>query len=697
MHPEPGPDTVHSAGTALGLPVTTLPGVGEKRAALLATLGIGTIEDLLWHFPRRYEDRAHLTPIAEAVNGAEVTVEAEIVAARNIRLRGRQSMALITLRDATGEMNATFFGRGFLANSALKPGGRGFFSGTVENYKGPALKNPEYEIMGADDDTCLNTGCIVPVYPLTDGLGQRQIRRLIADAMDAAGAAVAAESLPETIRNTHGLLPRGEAFRQRHYPDSLADAERARHRLAFEELLQLQLGILHARQQRMDSERGCCHTINGPVLAQYRAALPYRLTGAQQRVIDEILADMARDRPMLRLLQGDVGCGKTAVALHAIAAACDSGHQTAFMAPTEILAEQHLQQLRVQLEPLGVRVALLTGALRGASAVRAAIADGSVQVAVGTHALFQEKTQFNDLGLIVVDEQHRFGVLQRQRLMEKGTRPDILHMTATPIPRTLTLTVYGGMDLSLIDELPPGRQPVQTRRIPAGKVADLYDYIRTQAQAGFQSYIICPTIEASETRDELKSVIEHFEELTEGPFAGLRTELIHGRLDAGEKDEIMWRFKQGRIDVLFSTTVIEVGIDVPNATVMVIENAAQFGLTQLHQLRGRVGRGAAASWCFLLGEPTTAAGEARLTSFCQHASGFDIAEADWAQRGPGEMLGRRQAGLTDLRAADLLQDVRLLDLARREAAALLAADPGLTRPEHQALRRQALRYATMET
>jgi len=387
---------------------------------------------------------------------------------------------------------------------------------------------------------------------------------------------------------------------------------------------------------------------------------------------------------MFRLLQGDVGCGKTIVALHAVAAAADGGYQTALMAPTEVLAEQHFLSLCDSLEPLGMRVELLTGTTRAAAAVRSQIAAGHAHVVVGTQALIQEKTAFHNLGLAIIDEQHRFGVLQRSVLSDKGLNPDVLQMTATPIPRTLAITVYGGMDVTVIDELPPGRLPVKTSRVPENKINDLYAYLVDQVRQGAQAYIICPLVEESDKRD-LTAVTSHFEELSAGPLVSLRTALIHGRMPTSDKDAAMGRFKRGEVDVLFSTTVIEVGVDVPNATIIVIENAAQFGLTQLHQLRGRVGRSTRQSHCFLLGKPQTQDGRRRLEALCTMTSGFDIAEEDLQLRGPGEFYGVRQAGLTDLRVADLIRDVRLLDQARRDAQDILHIDPHMEHPEHAAL------------
>lgn len=662
--------------------VSALPGVGPKRAEALARLDIHTLRDLLLHFPRRYEDRRALTPISEAAEGETITIEAEVVSARNVRMRGRLTMALVKLRDASGEMTATFFGRGFLANSTFTPGARGFFTGVVDNYKGVSLKNPDYEMLAGEDDDPLHSGRIVPIYPLTEDLSQRLLRRWVFTALEHVGALE--ETLPETLRGLHQFPPLREAVRDVHFPNSLEHAARARERLAYEELLVLQVRVLRERLTRLLEEQGIAHTINGPLLKQVGRLLPYSLTNAQERVISEILSDLQSPRPMLRLLQGDVGSGKTVVALHALAVALDGGHQAAFMAPTEVLAEQQWINLRTQLEPLGIEVALLTGKAAGAADTRRRLVRGGIHVVVGTHALVQESTEFARLGLVVVDEQHRFGVLQREKLRQKGLNPDMLHMTATPIPRTLAITLYGGMDISVLDELPPGRLPIKTARIPENKLEGLYTYVCDRAAEGFQTFIICPLVEASDTR-LFKSVLEHFEELRHGALASLSTTVIHGRMNPIEKESAMRQFKNGEAQVLFSTTVIEVGIDVPNATTIIIEDAWQFGLTQLHQLRGRVGRGAVQSHCFLVGTPRTKDGQQRLDILCRCQSGFDIAEEDLKLRGPGEVFGLRQAGLSDLHAADLLRDVRWLDHARRDAQALLDRDPNLRHPENKHL------------
>lgn len=674
-------------------PVTALPGVGPRRARQLSQLGIETVRDLLYHFPRDYQDRRHITPIAEADEGMRVTLRATVKSARSLRFRGRNSMAVLELEDDTGTIRATFFGRGYLANSTLRPGVTGIFHGIVETYKGLALKGPEYEVIDGGDTLVQSEGLVVPIYRLTEQLSQRMLRDLVARALDTVNGNLP-ETLPPSVLEAEALDPLAPAIRQVHFPDTPEAAAQARARLAFEQILTIQLGVLYKRNHRQ-ARTGIAHRINGPLLKALDAALPFTLTEAQDRAIAEILADMGAPRTLARLLQGDVGCGKTVVAAHAMAAALDGGYQVAFMAPTELLAEQQYQSFARLFGPLGVQVAQLTGSMRGAAAIRKSLKAGEIQILVGTHALFQRSTNFHKLGLVVVDEQHRFGVAQRTALSAKGVEPDVLHMTATPIPRSLTMTLYGGMDLSIIDTLPPGRKPIKTRVVPEDKVADCYAYLKAQAAAGCQSFIVCPLVEASELRQESIAVEDHFAELSTGPLAGARTALIHGRMDGGEKDAIMARFSAGDIDILFSTTVIEVGIDVPAASIMVIENADQFGLTQLHQLRGRVGRGERQSYCFLLGKPATKEGRERLRIFCETESGFDLAEADLQLRGPGEVRGFKQSGFDDPNTTAWLQDSRLLHRARTRAAAALDVDPELADVGWAVLRPRILEYAEL--
>ena len=650
-------------------PLTVLPGIGAKRAENLAKLGLGTVGDLLFYFPRTHQDRRHITPIAALEPGEHATIQGTIISAHARRMSRGLNAAQVKVEDETGQMALTFFGQGYLAQSAFQAGKHCLFSGVVQEYKGLTLNSPSYELLSDDAEDRVHTGRIVPVYALREGVSQRLLRKWIYDALALLHGALV-ETLPEALLIRRKLPPLAEALPSAHFPETPEAARAALARFAYEELLMLQLAVLADRAARQ-VDHGIAHRINGPILRGLHDALPFTLTDAQERVIAGLLRDMASPAPMAALLQGDVGSGKTVVALHCLAAALDGGHQVAFMAPTEILVEQHYRSLAPLLAPLGVRVAQLTGAIVGAKSIRKELARGDIQVVFGTHALFQESTSFKRLGLVIIDEQHRFGVLQRNALLGKGMRPDLLHMSATPIPRTLALTLYGGMDVHILDELPPGRKPVKTRRIPDSKVTDLYRYLVTQAEAGRQSYIVCPLIEEGEETRNLKAVVEHYEDLCAGPLASLRVGLLHGRMNSQEKDEVMAAFKAGALDVLVATTVIEVGVDVPNATTLVIENAPQFGLTQLHQLRGRVGRGDAQAYCFLLGKPSTPEGRERLDTLCREADGFAIAEADLQLRGPGEFTGIRQAGLSDLRTADLARDADLLDQARIDAAEIL--------------------------
>ncbi|MCK5862844.1 MAG: ATP-dependent DNA helicase RecG [Candidatus Hydrogenedentes bacterium] len=680
---------------AIDAPVQELSGIGNKRAATLAALGIYTVKDLLFHLPREYRDRSLIQQITSAEIGEHITIEAEVISARSLRLRGGKTMALLTVRDNSGDMKVSFFGRGFLAHTSLKKGTCSLFTGKVGEYKGLTLQNPEYEpLVETDKSDPLHTGRIVPIYPLTEGITQRQLRQWIYSTLSSVGEEIQ-EILPESLLTKYNFQKRTSAIHETHFPTTMQSAKEARVRFAYEELLTMQLGIFLRKAEQVDNAKGICHDTNGIVAQQLRQSLPFALTPGQQDAVDDIFHDMASSRPMFRLLQGDVGCGKTLVALHAVAAAVDSGNQVAFMAPTEILAEQHYGTLQTLLNPLGIQVALLTGTSPNAKQLREMISCGKTQVVIGTHALYQQKTVFHHLGLVIIDEQHRFGVSQREALGKKSSVPDILHTTATPIPRTLAITLYGGMDLSVIPDMPPGRLPVKTALTPDNKKEELYQYIRTQAEAGYQSYIICPLVEESEHFSELTPLIDHYISLSEGPLKGLRSALLHGRLDPKEKEEIMTRFKAHEIDVLFATTVIEVGVDSPKATTIIIENAGRFGLTQLHQLRGRVGRSNIQSWCFLVGKPTTPEGRERLDVLRTCNNGFDIAEADMKLRGPGDYCGARQSGLPDFRVANLLQDARLLDTARYDAIQLLKEDAALKAAEHQMLAQSIKRFDTM--
>ena len=571
--------------------------------------------------------------------------------------------------------------------NTFRRGQRVVLYGKPVRYRGSLqLNHPEFEIVEDDGEEQLHTGRLVPVYPLTDGLGQRTLRSLIHRVVEEFADAVA-DSLPPALRRRLGLLPLTEALKGIHFPENPAQADAARRRLAFDDLFILQLGLA-LRRRRDATAPGIRMGPPGPLVARLRALLPYRLTRAQERVWDEIQKDLGKGRPMNRLLQGDVGSGKTVVALLTVLTAVEAGYQAALMAPTEILAEQHSLTLGPLLTPLGVRSGLLTAGLKATerAALLGRIRTGEVDVVMGTHALIEEAVEFSRLGLAVIDEQHRFGVLQRAKLRGKGVNPHVLVMTATPIPRTLALTWYGDLDLSVIDEMPPGRQPVVTASRTEAKRPQIYDFLRTELQAGRQIYVVCPLVEESEAKD-LRAATELAERLRTDVFPDVRVGLLHGRLRLDEKEAVMRAFKAGEIRILVSTTVIEVGIDVPNASVMLVEHAERFGLAQLHQLRGRIGRGPWKSYCILMaGRSLTPEAERRLEALCESQDGFFIAEVDLSLRGPGEFFGTRQSGLPEFRFANLLRDGRLLEQARREAMALVAADPRLARPEHRLLR-----------
>ena len=674
----------------LATPLQFLRGVGPRRAALLEKKGLRTVEDALFFLPLRHEDRTRLTPLRALQPGQTATCSGTIVGLSPPPPGRTRQPFTVMLRDASGHATASWFGWRYLAR-ALERGQRLVLHGRVARYRGAiVLQQPDWEIVESGEDERLHTGRLVPVYSLTEGLGQRALRALMWRIVDQFASQVA-EVLPDAARARRRLVGLAQALADGHFPGTEEALAAARRRLAFDDFLLLQLGlaILRARTTRA---RGLSLDPRGDLVGRLRARLPYRLTAAQERVWEEIRRDMAAPHPMHRLLQGDVGSGKTVVAALAVLTAVEAGYQAAVMAPTEILAEQHVVTFRDLIEPLGVRVSLLTSALkpRERAAARAALAAGEVGCAVGTHALVQEGVAFRRLGLAVVDEQHRFGVEQRARLRGKGEHPDLLVMTATPIPRTLALTLYGDLDVSVIDELPPGRRPVVTAARTEARRRAIYRFIGEQVAAGRQAYVVCPLVEESEALD-LKAATDMARRLAGEVFPHLTVGLLHGRLGVEDKDAIMRRFKAGEIQVLVSTTVIEVGIDVPNASVMLVEHAERFGLSQLHQLRGRVGRGPWKSYCILLtaGRLTEDA-RRRIEGMVATHDGFRIAEVDLALRGPGEFFGTRQSGLPEFRVADLLRDAALLEEARREALAIVGKDPELRDPGHRALRAELL-------
>lgn len=668
-------------------PVQYLRGVGPRRAELLARLGITSVGDLLYHLPRRYEDRRAQTGVLSAERvGEVVTAGGRVLGGQELRPRRGLTITKVALDGGNGVFYATWFNQPYILRQ-VRAGMHLFVVGRLKRafgcYEINVLEHEAVE-SGADG---LHSGRIVPVYPATEKLTQKAIRQMVRTALDEWAPSLV-DPLPEPVRRAHRLLPLGEALAAVHYPSSWEQKEEARRRLAAEELFLLQAALALLRRGAGRGTKPAPHGPDGPLVAALLARLPYRLTGAQQKVWREISADMQRVTPMRRLLQGDVGSGKTVIAALALAKSVEGGYQGALMAPTEILAEQHYLRLHEMLSPLGIEVRLLTGGLRAAErrATLAAAAGGRAGVVVGTQALIQERVDFARLGLAVIDEQHRFGVRQRALLQEKGPVTDVLVMTATPIPRTLALTLYGDLDLSVIDEMPPGRQPVRTEVVRLRDVGRVWRRILDEATQGRQAYVVCPLVEESESRQS-EAAVELERRLAAGPLRSLRVGLLHGRMRPVEKEAVMERFRRGEIQVLVATTVIEVGVDVPRATTIVIFDAERFGLAQLHQLRGRVGRGGGlAGRCFLVSGARTPEARARLEAVCKTSDGFALAEFDLKLRGPGEFLGLRQSGLPLFRAAQLPRDLDLAARMRAAAQGLLERDPELADPAHTGLR-----------
>jgi ATP-dependent DNA helicase RecG len=658
--------------------------VGPARAEALRRLGVATAGDLLYHIPHRYEDASTVAPIASLEPGMQGTVIGRVISKGIIPTRKGLRIFQAVVRDDSGMIEVAWPGQPFLDRTIGK-GDVLLLTGSVRFYHGRQLQPREYVNLG-DEDEQTAEGRVLSVYPATEGLSFKVIRGLIDTHLEALLALVQ-EYLPRELYAGAGVPSIAEALRLVHRPPSIAEAQRGRARLAYEELLFVQILQRRANSLAREKRRGIAFTNRRELTSRLRAALPFELTGAQVRALREIVADMCSDRRMHRLLQGDVGSGKTIVALFAALLALENGYQAAIMAPTELLAEQHARTMRALVDPLGVELVLLTGGLpaRERKAALARLASGEPMVVVGTHALVQESTSFAKLGFVAIDEQHRFGVEQRAALGAKGEAPDVLLMSATPIPRSLALTLYGDLDLSMLDERPPGRQAITTALRPGSARARVLEFLDRELEKGRQAYIVYPVIEESEKTD-LKAATTMFQQLTAGPLAHRRVALLHGRIPAEERDAIMRRFRDGALDVLVATTVIEVGIDVANATVMLVEHPERFGLSQLHQLRGRVGRGGEASYCILLGDVSPDTAE-RLHVFVRTEDGFEIARADLRLRGMGDLFGERQSGVPTFRVADPLRDEELNERARDAAAALLDADPDLTRPEHAGLRK----------
>ena len=661
-------------------PVRYLKGVGPKTAERFEKLGILTLSDLLCHYPRRYLDFSKPYSIAEAPSDTECVVKAEVFAKPGGRiLPGGRRMERITAGDDVSSLEVTWFNNPY-AVQKLELGQEYYFQGIVT---GGMLRrqmvNPQVRT-----DAQVASSPFEAVYPQTEGLTSSAIAKCVRQLLP--HVELLPDPLPPGMLKKYRLLPKADAVRAIHCPASEEEAFAARRRLIYEELLVLQLGIGRMKNHGAASTGAPMQKADA---SPFWDALPFSPTGAQRRAVEEILTDMAGETSMNRLLQGDVGSGKTLVAAAAIWACIRAGYQAALLAPTEILASQHAENLNRLLAPFGMRVALLTGGMKAAPrrTTLAAIRDDEADLIVGTHAILSEGVDFARLGLAVVDEQHRFGVRQRGLLAEKAANPHLLVMSATPIPRTLGLLMYGDLDISILDELPPGRKPVKTRCITGKKRADLYGFLDREIDAGRQVYIVCPAIEDA-GGSGLNAVKSYYEDIAKALLPDRRVGLMHGRLKPKEKAEVMEDFKAGRLDALVSTTVIEVGVDVPNATVMVIENAERYGLSALHQLRGRVGRGAAESWCFLVSDNASESVQKRLRFLCSTSDGFAVAQYDLETRGPGDFFGSRQHGLPTLQVADLMNDTRTLRAAQSEAAALLAADPLLERPEHALLAHQ---------
>lgn len=665
-------------------------GIGPKRAELLKKLSIFTVEDALSYFPWRYEDRGNLKKIGRLGIGGYETVMGDVVSAEVVQTkRTRVKVFELVITDKSGMLIGSWFNQPFM-KKAFKTGQKVILSGIVKSnpYRGglPQIDNPDYEIMDENEqDNLIHTGRTVPIYRTTAGLSVRYLRSMIKTVLDSCATAVP-EALPDHLVKKYALMPASEALSEVHFPTKEKDItvlnrgmSAAHRRLSFEELFSLELGLALKKRGIVVEQKGISFKEIGTLEAELRKNLPFALTAAQERVISEIKRDMTAKAPMNRLVQGDVGSGKTVVAMIASLMAVENGYQACIMAPTEILAEQHYKNISAMARPLGVSVRSLTGRIRKKEKdiLLREIESGAAQIVVGTHALIEQNVRFKELGLAVIDEQHRFGVMQRSTLTSKGYKPDVLVMTATPIPRTLALTVYGDLDVSVINEMPPGRSPVITKLYFESKRGEAYQFIEKELKKGRQVYVVYPLVEETEKSD-LKAATEMAAHLQQDIFPKWNVGLLHGRMKSDEKEAAMTAFKSGETHILVSTTVIEVGVDVPNATVMVIEHPERFGLAQLHQLRGRVGRGGHQSYCVLMG-PRMFAEEARerLSAFSRTTDGFKIAEEDLRLRGPGEFFGTRQSGLPDLRAANIIRDADLLEKAREDAFALIQQDAEL--------------------
>ncbi len=674
-------------------PIQYLKGIGPKRAKSFSKLGINTIEDLLYYFPRRYEDRTKFISISKLQEGQTYTIKAQVLAKGERQSFRRKGFNIIEVAvgDSTGKIFCVWFNQPYL-KEYFKVGLTLILYGRIERYAGRLQMNsPEFEIVSSKSDESLSIGRITPIYSLPEGITQRYFRKLVKSALDEYLPEIN-DFLPFDIRSRNNLLNLAVSLINIHFPDNLERQNEAYRRLSFEEFFLFQLPLAF-RKLKKKEKTGISHKVGGELINAFIEGLPFRLTLAQEKVIEEIKSDMAKPPAMQRLLQGDVGSGKTVVATIATLIAIQGGHQVAFMVPTEILARQHYSVVSRQV--LGVRDDIKIGLLissinkKEKEKIYKEIKEGKVDLVIGTHALIEESVKFKHLGLIVIDEQHKFGVGQRALLPAKGTNPDVLIMTATPIPRTLAITLYGDLDVSIINELPAGRLPVKTMQFNEKNKSQAYEIAKAQLRQGSQAYIVYPVIEESYAQDILGAK-KMYNQLKSGEFKEFKLGLIHGRLKQSEQDEIMLKFKQKELEVLVSTTVLEVGIDIANATCMIVESAERFGLSQLHQLRGRVGRGRQESFCILISEVGTPQAKARMEAMLKYNDGFRIAEEDLKIRGPGEFFGRRQSGLSELKIANPLTQMQLLKKAREEAIKLINIDPCLGLRQNLGLRGKLL-------
>ncbi|MBD1945115.1 ATP-dependent DNA helicase RecG [Coleofasciculus sp. FACHB-712] len=690
--PRTTPLVQSNAAISLDQPLTSLPDVGVRKGGYLAKLDLHTVRDILFYYPRDHIDYARQVNISELESGETVTLIGTVKRCTCFSSPKNKKLTImqVVLKDRTGQISLSrFFAGSRYSNRGWQEGIKNRYpqgavvaaSGLVKKSQyGLTLDDPQLEVLANPGDPIDShtIGRVVPVYPLTEGVAADMVRQAVIAALPA--AAHLKDPLPTVLRDGYGLMKLPDAIANIHFPADSAAKEAARRRLVFDEFFYLQLGFLLRRQAQRQKQSSAILAPRGKLIEQFHQVLPFRLTGAQQRVLNDILNDLQSSTPMNRLVQGDVGSGKTVVAVIAILAAIQSGYQAALMAPTEVLAEQHYRKLVSWFNLLYLPVELLTGSTKTAKRrqIHAHLETGELPLLVGTHALIQEKVNFHKLGLVVIDEQHRFGVEQRALLQQKGEQPHVLTMTATPIPRTLALTVHGDLDVSQIDEMPPGRQAIHTTVLTGKERTNAYDLICREVAQGRQAYIVLPLIEESEKLD-VRSAVEEHQRLSESIFPQFQVGLLHGRMTSAEKDEAITRFRDNQTQIIVSTTVIEVGVDVPNATVMMIENAERFGLSQLHQLRGRVGRGAAQSFCLLMSSTKTADARYRLNVLEQSQDGFFIAEMDMRLRGPGQVLGTRQSGVPDFALASLVEDQEVLNIARDAAERVMAQDANLER------------------